>query len=190
MPSTYQPNTLLGFKSAKAAQIAAYFAGHAGHAMDKMKLIKLIYLSEREHLKRHGAPMTYDELFSFKDGPVCSSALNGINGKIDKPTWNAFIARGDDVNKISAKEKFSRDNFDELSDADIAVLEFIWAKFGHMSASQLRAFTHKNCPEYTEVTEGRVPIAYKEVLEAVGRDDAEEASDSINSYRRVQALLA
>lgn len=180
---------LIGFKSEKAAQIAAYFAQRAGAAIEKLKLIKLIYLSEREHLRRHGQPMLYDELFSLEHGPICSSTLNGINGHIDQTVWSAFLIKKDNK-MISAKREFGRDDFDELSDAEIDVLEAVWNQFGRMTASEIRKYTHDHCPEYTEVQKGRVPISYKKLLDAVGRPDAELASDLIDAYRRTWALLS
>ena len=178
----------VGFKSRKAAQIAAYFAAQSsGRSVEKLKLIKLIYLAEREHLARHGRPMIYDELFGMKDGPICSSALNGINDSPTDTIWGSFISK--QGNDVSPKMNFSRDHLDELSDAEISVLLKIWNSFGHMTASQIRNYAHRNCPEYVEVDKGRRPISYKTLLSAVGRDDAEDASDSIESYRRVQALL-
>jgi uncharacterized phage-associated protein len=95
MAAYYAP--LVGFESRKAAQISAYFADKEGGSIEKLKLIKLIYLAEREFVKRHGLPMLYDEFFSLKDGPVCSSTLNGINGSIDKDTIRGMILFQEEV---------------------------------------------------------------------------------------------
>jgi len=67
---------LNGFQSRKAAQIAASFAIKSGGRIEKLKLIKLIYLSERQFASDHDRPMLYDEFYSLKDGPICSSSLN------------------------------------------------------------------------------------------------------------------
>ena len=165
-----------------------YLAQRAGEPTSKLKIIKLMYFAEREFLKRYGAPMVYDEFFSMKDGPVCSSSLNGINGKIDQELWASFISLTG--NLVAPQQTFSRDQLDELSDADIEVLESTWGAFGHMTAPQIRKYAHDNCSEYVGVESGRKPIKYKDLLTAVGRDDADEAADEINSYWQVRAFLA
>lgn len=180
---------LVGFKSDKAAQIAAFFAAHQP-GIEKLKLIKLIYLAERAFLAQHGHPMLYDELFSMKDGPVCSAALNGINGRIDTDKWTKFISMKSN-RYVKANLGADRDLLDEVSDAELAVLNNIWDEFGHMSASQIRKWTHDNCPEYTEIDHGRVPISYASVFKALGENQlASELEKRINYSRKVDSLLS
>jgi hypothetical protein len=116
--------------------------------------------------------------------------LNGIDGVIHCEVWDEFITRhGRD--QVFPKRKFIRDDLDELSAADLAAAESVWGQFGHMSAWELRDYTHQNCPEYTETT-GRIPISYREVLEALGQNDAEaEAVErEIADVRRSESALA
>ncbi len=186
-PSYLAP--LVGFRSRKSAQICAYFAVQSKGIVDKLKLIKLVYLSERDFLKEHHRPMLFDELFSLPHGPICSSTLNGIDGAIHGHIWDDFVARNG--NQIVAMRAFNRDDLDEISEAELDVLKKTWETFGHMSASQLRNYTHKNCPEYTETKDGRIPIAYHELLEAIGvsEADAEQADRDISVMRRAQSAL-
>lgn len=179
---------LVGFRSRKAAQICARFAVLNGGIIEKLKLIKLIYLSERQFLGEHLHPMLFDELFSLPHGPICSSTLNGIDGAIHGHIWDDFVARNG--NEIVALKKFVRHDFDEISDAEMDTLDSVWKKFGYMSASQLRNYSHEHCPEYTETT-GRLPIAYRELLEAVGipEDDAERVEREIAELRREESAL-
>src|SRR2546430_17436847 len=90
----------------------------------------------------------------------------------------------------SAMKKFTRDELDEISDAEMDVLDSIWKQFGHLTASQLRNYSHDHCPEYTETT-GRIPIAYREVLEALGvsEQDAEQIEREIAEFRREENAL-
>jgi uncharacterized phage-associated protein len=180
---------LVGFRSKKAAQLCARFALHSGGTIEKLKLIKLIYFMEREFLKAHFRPILFDELFSLPHGPICSSTLNGIDGSIHSDVWEDFIARSGNV--IVAKKKFSRDDLDEVSDAELEAADEVWKSLGHMTASQLRNYSHESCPEYTEVINGRVPISYREVLEAVGasEEEAEEVEREISDFRREESLL-
>jgi uncharacterized phage-associated protein len=184
---------LVGFKSRKAAQISAYFAlrsiaPHRG-MIEKLKLIKLIYFCEREFLKQHHFPILYDEFYSLPHGPICSATLNGIDGLIHEKIWGEFVARNGNV--VVAMKKFNRDDLDEISAAELRILKFIWSRFGNMTASQLRNYSHEHCSEYTEIADGRIPISYREVMEAVGAGEAQAdiVDDEIRDIRRAESAL-
>ncbi len=176
-----------GFQSAKAAQIAAYFTSKSGGKIEKLKLAKLLYLAEREHLDRFDRPMTMDEFYSLPHGPICSSSLNGIDGKLGSgDEWDRVKAYGKD--QVHGRVVV-RDELDEVSNAEFKVLEHVWDSFGSMSANQVRTWTHvpANCPEYTEVVKTRMPITYEEVLKALGKDNAKEIAGEIDAARRLHA---
>ena len=178
---------LNGFQSRKAAQIAASFAIRAVGKIEKLKLIKLIYLAERQFATDHDRPMLYDELYSLKDGPICSASLNGINGIIDVDLWRKFIARNGNI--IIPVKAFVRDDFDQVSDAEMAAVEIVWNKFGSLTSSQLRKYTHDHCPEYSEVLSGRIPITYAEMFAALGSERPAELASSVEDFRRYEAAL-
>jgi uncharacterized phage-associated protein len=186
MPN-FQP--VVAFRSRKAAQLCAYFAAAQGGAIEKLKLIKLVYLTERKCLEDWHRPILFDELFSLPHGPICSGTLNGINGTIHENIWDDFISRSG--NETAAVKFFQRDDLDEISDAEIEIAESVWKDFGHLTASQLRKYTHDNCPEYTEITAGRIPISYREVLEALGASmaQAEAIEREISILRREESAL-
>ncbi len=189
--STDLPNYLVpitGFRSRKAAQLCAKFACEAGGTIEKLKLIKLVYLAERAFLRDHRMPMLFDELYSLPHGPICSSTLNCINGGVQEDIWSDYIARNGNV--VVAVHRCDRDQLDELSDAEIATAESVWKDRGGMSASQLRNFTHDNCPEYTEVEDGRVPITYADLLTAIGDERADEIDKEIREMRRAEGILS
>lgn len=178
---------LVGFKSKKAAQLAAYFAVKSEGLIEKLKLIKLIYLTERRFIGDYRHPMLYDELYSLPHGPICSSTLNGIDGVIHEEIWDDYIARNGNV--VVSMRAFTRDDLDELSDAEIAVADRAWSRFGAMTASQLRNYSHKNCSEYTEIEQGRIPISYTELFEALGIENSERLEHEIQHVRRLDSLL-
>ena len=180
---------LVGYRSNKAAQMCAYFALKSGGEIEKLKLIKLIYLTEREFVRQHHIPMLFDELYSLPHGPICSSTLNGIDRVIDGDIWSNFIQMHGKSNAVAVK-RFERDDFDEISDAEIAYLDATWGEFGRMTASQIRNWSHKHCPEYTEIDKGRVPISYADILKAFGDDAAEEVEREISELRRAESVLS
>jgi uncharacterized phage-associated protein len=190
-PSYLAP--LIGFRSRKAAQMCAFFAlrstfeGRPG-MIEKLKLIKLLYLTERHSLTERHAPMLYDELFSLPHGPICSSALNGIDGRIHQDIWAKYLAHNGNV--TVAVRDLSRADFDELSDVEIDYLEKTWKQFGRMTASELRNWSHENCQEYTEVGLGnRLAISYSDLLKAVGVESADAIDQEISDFRRAESAL-
>lgn len=185
-PSYAEP--LVGFRSRKAAQLCAWFALQSSDKfIEKLKLIKLIYLSERKHLETFEDSMLLDELYSLPHGPICSSTLNGINGVIHGEVWDDYVVRNGNI--IMAVKSFDRDSLDDLSEEDLDLAKAVWAQFGHMTASQIRNYTHDNCPEYTELEHGRLPISYRDVLDALGSDRALELEQEMTSLRQAEKIF-
>lgn len=179
---------LIGFRSRKAAQVSALFAIRSGGKIGKLKLSKMLYLSERESMATRGRPIFYDEYYSLKDGPICSNALNGVNRNIDVATWSDYIVKNTNI-EVMANDSVSIDDLDEFSASDIEVLDSVWAQFGWMSTGTIREWTHKNCPEYIEVTNGRLPISYRDVYAALGFEHPGHMADEIGAYRNLEAAL-
>lgn len=178
---------IAGFDENKCVQMAGYLTQKAGQPTSKLKLIKLIYLAEREFLSRYLLPMTLDEFYSMKDGPVASAALNGLNGKLDKALWGAWIQNK--ANRISAVKKRSRDDFDYLSDADIEVLDAVWETFGRYTTWQIWTYVHTNLPEYQEVQNGRLPISYSDLLTVLKKQNVKSLEENIRALQREAAFM-
>jgi uncharacterized phage-associated protein len=180
------------FRSRKAAQICAFFALRNGGTIEKLKLIKLIYFAEREFIKETSFPMLFDEFYSLYNGPICSSTLNGINGIVtpeNEAFWGEYIARNGNI--VVPIKAFSPDDLDELSAAEEETLQLVWTKLGHMTASQLRNYSHDYCPEYTQVDKGcRLPITYSEVVAALGSDAPHMVDEEIRGIRRAESILS
>ena len=184
-PSWIQPSA--GFRSRKAAQMCAYFATQSDGTIEKLKLIKMIYLAERKYLFEHHHPMLFDELYSLPHGPICSSTLNGIDGVLSDTVWDDYVARNGNI--VVAVKAVVRDDLDEISDAEMAVIEEIWKEFSDMTASQIRNYTHNNCLEYTETEKARIPISYRQIFEAFGEPDAAGISQSISELVKLEGVL-
>ncbi|WP_143074532.1 Panacea domain-containing protein [Methylobacterium sp. ap11] len=181
---------LAGFRSEKAAQIAAYIIkAHKGH-MEKLALIKMIYIGERESIRSRGRPMIYDELYSLKDGPICKSALDGINGHIDEKVWEKYIILQGDRDVYSVRG--GAEDLDQLSRSDFKILDLVIARHQGWSSSQLRNWLHdsRNCSEYVEVFgKQRAPIEYGELALAVGIENPIDVEHEIKAYRASESLI-
>lgn len=180
---------LAGFRTRKAAQIAAQYIQHAGGSIEKLKLIKLLYLTERESVATRGRPIIYDEYYSLKDGPICSNTLNGLNHQSDADVWKEYVGIDGNITRFLPK-KLTEDDADEISKSDHKVIAAVWEKFGYMTASQIRKWTHDHCPEYSEVVSGRVPIKDEDMAKAVGVEDPKTFAVVIADYRNLEAAVA
>lgn len=109
--------------------------------MSYLKLIKLLYLADREALLRWGRPISTDRYVSMDRGPVLSRVLDlatdgGVPGA--PSIWAASItAPGDYEVELKADA-----GDDELSEAEIEVLDAIFAQHGRKSRWDLVALTH------------------------------------------------
>lgn len=180
---------LVGFRAKKAAQIAAHYIKRAGNEIDKLKLIKLLYLTERESVEVRGRPMLYDEYYSLKDGPICSNSLNGLNHQADDSVWRDYVGVDGAQRRFLPRELTEADE-DQFSKSDRKVMEAVWQKFGHMTSSQVRNWTHLHCEEYTEISSGRLPIDLRDMAAAVGVENPDEVVRHMSEYRSIEAAVA
>lgn len=183
------------FNEQKSAQIAAWFIAKEGGSMPHLKLIKLMYLAERASISTHGHLLTGDRFVAMPHGPVLSLTLDHINDAVgsQQDGWDSWIS--DKANyTVGLQREVTRDALDELSDADLNVLEATWKKFGWMTKYQIRDYTHdpKNCPEWKDPEGSSNPIDYDEVFRALGfdADAAEEMSQNIREQSRIDRALS
>lgn len=183
------------FNEHKSAQIAAWFLDQSNGQMPHLKLMKLMYLAERESMRRYGFPMTGDRFVSMPHGPVLSYTLSHIDGymKSCEGGWDSWIS--DKANhQVALAHRVDVEDLDELSPADIEVLQNTWQEFGWMDQWQIRDYTHDpdNVPEWQDPHGSSEPIPYRRVFEALGfRSDVAkamvceiEAQDSIERSLR------
>ncbi len=146
--SKRQARPPLGYYPEKAAELTAYFLIKIGSAMSKLKLVKLLYLAERRHAERFNCPMFLDRHFAIKHGPVPTTALSGIDGDVDQDVWPNYITRTG--HSIAVKEGVQLESLGNLSEADRQIADELLGKFGSMTSTQIRNWTHKHLPEYRE----------------------------------------
>ncbi len=181
------------YSEKKATQVAAYFIYREGGQIKILKLMKLMYLAERKSLSRYGEPMMGDKLVSMNHGPVLSITLDHMNNFIESENdgWNEWISDREDHRVSLKKEGDPIGCLLELSDADIEILEYISKEYGHMSAFELRDFTHEHCAEWEDPDHSSTPIPYSRVLKYVGRsDEAEDITQRIDEQSRLDNIFS
>lgn len=175
------------FSEAKAAQAVAYLLGRAGGSIELLKLMKLMYLSERLSYEEYGEPMTGDMGYSMPHGPVLSHAYRFVGAReAPQGIWATFVGQRDGNDITLAEGADVRpEALRALSPADMRLLDEVWERFGGMTGSQLRRYTHDHCPEYEDPTlrgAKRKLIRPLALLKAVGFDQ-EQAMAYLDELR-------
>jgi len=103
--------------------------------------------------------------------------------------WEDFVV-GRAGNKVGvSRQDMSFDELDELSDAEVHVLEATWDQFGHMSSWAVRNYTHANCPEWEDPHGSSNPIPYERVLKFLHKENSAEIANEIESQRSLDKFL-
>lgn len=161
------------FNEKKATEAAARLLKLQGRAMSYMKLIKLLYLADREALLRWGSPITTDRYVAMDRGPVLSGILNLIIDEEDplSPSiWSRVISEPERY-EVRLKGDIEEE---ELSEAEVELLEEIFARYGKMNRWDLVNLTHE-LPEWIDPHGGAIPISYRDILLHGGKTPAEVA---------------
>jgi uncharacterized phage-associated protein len=157
------------FNIHKATETACQFIEREGGSASIMKLVKLIYLLDRLSLDRRGIPVVGGDYLSMRNGPVTSEVLDLINaGRLageDDPRWEQCIS--DRVNHEVHLERMPERQ--HLSDAEVALIDELWAEHGSKDQWQLRDWCHGHCGEWTPLTRGCAPIAVERIAQALGK---------------------
>lgn len=177
----------------KITQAAAYIIQKSDGIMSHLKLMKLLYLSDRLAMDRYGMPITEDKMFSLDHGPVLSNTLNLINGYIHTGLnyWEKWISDKEN-HQISLRNEITRANLDELSDAEIEVMNDIWSEFSSYTRWELCEYTHQHCKEWKDPKGSSIPISHKDVFLALGKTNEETSklTDAMNNHKRIDLLFA
>ncbi|WP_303982137.1 Panacea domain-containing protein [Dongia mobilis] len=180
-----------GYSARKSAQAAAFFAKMQGGAINILKLIKLLYLSDRESLQRYDMPILWDKFVAMPQGPVDSLTLNYVNGFVrDSDGWAEYVTDRKNHKIGLVRHDLVEDDLDELSDAEIGIFHDVWQKFGSMDQFELVDYTHKHCPEWEDPHGSSNPIPYDRVLKFLGKPNANEVAEEIESLRSLSESLA
>lgn len=182
---------IAGYDIAKAAQATAYFAKLAGGRINVLKLSKLLYLAEREFIARHDEPMFFDRLVSMPDGPVVSVTLNFINGNVEDEVWQRFVAPREGFD-IACAGDLTYEDFEDLSVADLEIINDLWQRFGAMDKYKLRDWTHvaANIPEWENPAGSSIPIPHAKLFALLGKPDPQGLMKQMHGRQRLAQELA
>lgn len=156
------------FSELKIAQMSAFLISlEREQKLPYLKLIKLLYLSERVAVSRWGESMSGDHFVSMPHGPVLSQTYDLIQSGGDNG-WSFYIKGEAEYSVSLTGDNLSREDFDELSDAELNILKKTHEKFGSLNKWELVDYTHKNCSEWVDPKGSSSPISLESLIEALG----------------------
>ncbi len=170
------------FNERKAVQVAGRLIAQCGGEMNYMALIKLLYLIDRESLLRFGWPVTGDAVVAMKQGPVLSAVFDRVSQKkqhLPKSAWHNFIPRP--APYVYTVRFSGLPDMSALSEAEVALIDEIYAKYRNLSEDDLVALTHK-LPEWSDPGKSSKPIPFEAILRA-----GKKGEDEIKAIQREAA---
>lgn len=174
------------FREERATQAAARFLKLRGGRMSHLKLMKLMYLADRKALLELGRPITFDNFVSMPHGPVLSRTLDLMNYEPDpfiQPSyWSQYISPRQN-NEVSLLDGVPND---QLSAAEEAVIDQVFADYGSKNRYELRDYTH-TLPEWHDPHNSSVPIPVRDILIAEGL--SVEEAEAIEAAVDAETLL-
>ena len=170
----YMPPMAIGYREDKATQAAARLLQLGGGSLNLMKLVKLLYFAERRAVIEWGRPITFDELWSLKHGPILGATLENINSEPfpgSETYWQKYISPRSANHRVSFVGTVVPN--DQLSRAEERVLTEVFQEFGHLDQWQLRDYAHEHFPEWKDPGNSRFPIAIRDILLAEGYSESD-----------------
>jgi len=142
-----------------------------------MVLIKLLYMLDRTSFIKWHRPVTFDEYYSMKHGPVLSEVrdlLTEEHRPFEHSYWSAYISAPSDyfVTLRSATDT------DALSEAEEELIQSVFTEYAPYLSKpfELVELLHRTLPEWKEPESGRVPLPHRDILEAANKSPEEIAA--------------
>lgn len=176
----------MAFNEAKTTEAAAYLLQRLGGRAEYHKLLTLLYLADREAIRSGGRAITGDAYYSMDQGPVLCRTLDLMEGGAG--LWGRTIL------KEGYEAVLDHDpGTDELSRSEIKTLDAVADEHAQTDWRELVKLTHA-LPEWRYPAGGRVPIALREIAEAVGhsRETALSLVEEVEHedwFKRVVGML-
>ncbi|WP_319589276.1 Panacea domain-containing protein [uncultured Draconibacterium sp.] len=108
--------------------------------LSKTKLLKLLYLAEEVYARKSHLPFLGLEFQVWQAGPVARDIFIELSDEPNLLKNHIELNKTNEATYIQNKAKF---NDDEFNDSELELLNFIVARFGGKSASELVTITHR-----------------------------------------------
>jgi len=138
----------------KLKAIILYFATFTDpRFLGKVKLMKLFYFLDFIHLKKYGAPVTYDTYVNLEHGPI-PTAIKNLIDTADDDIDNSVLAdmvkfhqsEGANMHRVMVTRKFNEQDKRYFTAAELEVLETVCRRFGDKPTQYIEEAAHKEAP--------------------------------------------
>jgi len=179
------------FPTRKAAQVVAFFGLKTGGSINILRATKLIYLADRRSMEKRDFPITEDNFVSMPFGPVNTITYDYMNGRAParQDEWAEFVDKRSEYD-IPVAKGIKIQDLDELSRADLAILEETWAEFKDIEKYELAEWTHRFCPEWQNPGKSSIPIDFSTVYRKLGKTDPAAMAEEIQAERKLRLDLS
>ncbi len=160
--------------------------------MGKIKLIKLVYLADKYHLLKYGRTVTNDDYYAMEFGPVGTTVKDVLS--FDKDVLATEFKYLKKLVKKSGDDFFASKttvDYDHLAETDKEALDFVMAKFGKMTGTQLKNYTHRypEWKQYAHLFEGkcvgRVRLEPEELISVIDDDCFSVSKERLDTVRNM-----
>ena len=155
------------FNERRTTQVAALLAHYSGGQISVYKLVKLIYLIDRTSLARRGRPVTFDRPYNLPLGPTPSRTYDLVCKPWESEYWSQYFSRPQGYMIKLIKDDISSD---ELSQAQLDLINDVFKAFGNKSFRELKDYLHA-LPEFDDPGRSSNPIDWNTLLKATGWSD-------------------
>lgn len=168
---------------AKLKALIRYFGTYTdGRFLGITKLMKLVYFVDFTHVKKFGAPVTYDSYVNLEHGPIPSTIMNLVESVASDPdhsvladTFSIERPSGTEMKRIIPGRPFDETDQKLFSQTELQVMQEIVARFGTRNTQFIEDASHKEAPwskttflqeiPYTLATEDPDSVVNKEEIE-------------------------
>jgi len=185
-------NIGFGFAYKKATQILNFFAIHNGGEIEKLHALKLVFFADRYHLRKYGRPITNDQYWAMKLGPVPGGTKDLFEldsaSPLERHYSEDFFERGKNSHSIRSIADVDQRVF---SESDQEAVEFAWNTFGSKTGIVEKTHCYPEWQRHEAALSGgasRIPMDYMDFLETPesGANPCHTLSDEDQCDRREQ----
>lgn len=171
----------------KLKAIILYFATYTDpRFLGKVKLMKLFYFLDFIHLKKYGAPVTYDTYVNLEHGPIPTEVKNLVD-TADDDVDNSVLAdtvrfhqpEGMNMHRVIVTRPFNEQDKRYFSQTELEVLAIVCHRFGNKTTKDVEEAAHKEAP-WRETR----------LLETISYTLATKDDDCLVSEEEIKAILS
>ncbi len=167
-----------------------------GHRMKYIRLLKLLYVADRESMRQTGFPITGDDPYAMRKGPVLTTVLRLVNGMRDStaaeaaaPVWDEWIQPQSDFYVGLLGDPGHK----KLTRREIAILDSVAERYHGQDPWSIIEQLHQELPEWEKNYPGgnsSAAISAEDILDEVGQSNRREFIIAVGDDHQDLASLA